>query len=404
MKRGILFAVVFACVLGIAGCGVAGTNAEAGAGADGKPSADLPATGDDAMTAWKAAYPEVFAEYEQENWVTSEDYGHTRNWSHSNTEATEYGGRAYSGLYDYMDWSACIACKSTYFNDLYNEYGDAAFTEMKETDIWKDVPSWWGCDTCHTSVDDLTLRTNMVYYENLVAPQWVGEDINTLVCGQCHNFSGVFYGTEGVDDHMAFDIYRNGTDPDGLYKTLVEYTLETGSESGFPGFIDPVTGAILVGNDQIDLESFMGSNHQKLGMTCVDCHGAHYNGSPLENEETLEYCLTCHESRGIESTAAMRDMVQAGEAELKEALVSARATHTELGELLAVATEAGQEGAAIDEAREKYSKAYFDLMYVEGYNIDFGKKLSHNPAVMRELTAEAQTLSDESVQLMTAAA
>ena len=100
----------------------------------------------------------------------------------------------------------------------------------------------------------------------------------------------------------------------------------------------------------------------------------------------------------------MRDMVQAGEAELKEALVSARATHTALGELLAVATEAGQEGAAIDEAREKYSKAYFDLMYVEGYNIDFGKKLSHNPAVMRELTAEAQTLSDEGVQLMTAAA
>ena len=87
------------------------------------------------LAEWGAKYPEVYGDYLRTNYRGVENDTWVRNWSHSATKANEYAALAYGGNYDFMNWASCIACKSTAFNDIYDELGDDAFMGVLGTAI-----------------------------------------------------------------------------------------------------------------------------------------------------------------------------------------------------------------------------------------------------------------------------
>lgn len=121
------------------------------------------------------------------------------------------------------------------------------------------------------------------------------------------------------------------------------------------------------------MELFQDSNHQKMGLTCTDCHmpqieasgGTTYTyhnmtQSPLENPAALEKCLTCHKSQGIEDADAMVVFVKGKMDELAQIQ---QATKTKLDEFHAKLADAVAAGNA-DEAKLQAAKDAYNLANV----------------------------------------
>ena len=182
-------------------------------------------------------------------------------------------------------------------------------------------------------------------------------DSDERVCGQCHNsfdYRSPYHRPETMD---GFSPYRYGLDVDSLYEAAVEDGIYS---------IDEDTGILLTCFDHPEIEFVQGSAMNELGVTCVDCHmpqadesGEGYtsttrSGSPLENEDALEYCLTCHKEQGIESTADMKAMVEDLQAKTKAVEEDLDARFDQAYELIKNANQSGGvDEAVLQQARDR---------------------------------------------------
>ena len=138
--------------------------------------------------------------------------------------------------------------------------------------------------------------------------------------------------------------------------------------------LDPEIDTMLYLTDACtELELFQDGNHQKMGLTCTDCHmpqteaadGATYTHhnmtqSPLENPAALEKCLTCHKSQGVEDADAMVTFVKGKMDELAQIQ---QATKTKLDEFHAKLAEVVAAGNA-DETKLQAAKDAYNLANV----------------------------------------
>lgn len=386
---GVAAAGVFAVALALAAAGGAGAASTAQA-AD---SADE-ATYQD----WKSAYPDEYGSF------ATHYYDHVDGDEESHFQF-RYKQDGYATATSRT--GACMSCKSTSTNTLYAEYGDDFFAQsVEETGAEEKTEAYWDCQVCHTSIDDLTLGTNLVVFNTYGADEFAGVDEKVLVCGQCHNASGAWtYNVSSEAPLDSWDPYRYGHDADAMYKA---YTEDMSS-------VDEETGASLATLSYDDLEMFVDSTHASLGLTCVDCHmttttdgnnneftSHNASSSPLENPEALAKCVECHSAQGVETAQDMVDYYGEVESELADKMDEALAAQGQLHDVLAQATAEGVEGEAIDQARECYAQVHFFNQYVSSYRCEDRYRVAHNADYMNELAARMLTLAEQGLELMEA--
>ncbi|MBS5451704.1 MAG: ammonia-forming cytochrome c nitrite reductase subunit c552 [Coriobacteriia bacterium] len=301
----------------------------------------------------------------------------------------------------------CFSCKTSNFDIVYEEKGPGIFVAELDQDFVDTVDGQvWDCKTCHDGDPSSSAPdAQLTYWSQLARDAYDDFDAAERACGQCHN--SLDYRSHITDQETmdGFAPYQFGTDIDALYDAVVE--------DGICG-VDEETGALVSTLSHPDVEFTQGSAMRELGVTCVSCHmpqatdeqtGATYtshnaSGSPLESEDSLNYCLSCHSAQGIETTADMKAMVKERQAEAAEIEKAADEKRTEVHELLAQANQSGAvDEATLQEARDKYSRADAYLQAVMG-SADYGVKVAHNPMATDNYTAQASALLDEVKELL----
>lgn len=305
--------------------------------------------------------------------------------------------------------SSCIACKSTSYNDLYNEYGEEALA-LEWDDVKDKVEAYYDCTLCHTDSVSLELEPSLTYFANLAGDAFANNDERTLVCGQCHNGLAFYRTPVGSDDFTFddFDPFRYGTDGEAVYQALLEDKCGTSPEEA--------TGATVIrGTGENDLEIFQGSIHQSMGLTCADCHmrpvddqsgepftDHNASGSPLENESALELCLTCHEKQGVSDTEAMVTFARERQQSFADRQATVQGKIETIKQLLTDATANGEiDEAVLEQARSNYSQANFFVQFYS-CNLKNGAKAVHNYATSMQYLDRAEKLLDDGIASLSA--
>lgn len=389
----------------VAGVAVAVSLAFAGsmafAGTDaGTATADETAAAESEATweEWKSTYPDEYGSFATDKWRDGVNHSH-----YNLREAVETYDPTNATYY-----ASCIACKSTAFNDMYAQYGDAFFDMGADALLGNAIEAYWDCEMCHVSIDDTTLEASIDYYQVLAGNTMNSVDQKTLVCGQCHNSFGN-YRLKAIGDETEltdYTPYRNGYSADALYQTFLEDDYRVSFEEE--------TGATLVSVGHPDIEIFMDSTHQSLGLTCSDCHMAkttdengneftdhNASGSPIDNPEAMEFCLSCHQAQGIETAEAMVSYVRDAQDEFAASKAAVDEKIATLKEALVAATDQGDvDEDALETARSNYSLAKFYLTYAVGGGTQAGSKIAHNPDEMKSLVSRADALVDDALELL----
>lgn len=131
----------------------------------------------------------------------------------------------------------------------------------------------------------------------------------------------------------------------------------------------------------------------------ITSHNA--SGNPLQNDETMEFCVTCHKAQpGVSTADEMRELA----ADKKEAYIAEheeyKAQRAELKRLLTLATADGSvDEDTLEKARSNYSMASFPDQIGSGV-VDNGERVAHNTALVFDYNNRAKALVDEGIALL----
>ena len=305
--------------------------------------------------------------------------------------------------------SGCVACKSSKFNDIYAAQGAAAYGNVYNAEAREIVGGeYWDCAMCHEGTPSAeSLSPQLVYFQAL--GEGLAEDLDPkmAVCAQCHNSYDYRSKIQTEEDLATFKPYRYGNDVDAVFKSAYEDGVNfADNDFGLP------ESYVVHAN----VEGFMTTNHFKMGVTCVDCHmptmtdeatGTEYRShfsasSPLESEEALNYCLTCHESQGIESTEAMVEFVRGKQETLASDIEALDARIAEYGEAYAAAVDEGSMSEEdVAKVKEDYAKAtWYRQVLVTGPYESLGSQIAMLDSA--DLLTKANAALDEGMELVAA--
>ena len=259
--------------------------------------------------------------------------------------------------------SGCVSCKSTRFEEIYEQQGAAAFDSPYNAEARAIVDGdYFDCAMCHDGEPSArSLRPGLMYFQVLGDGLADRLDERNGVCAQCHNSYDYRSSIRTEDDLRTVKAYRNGYDVDSLFETCWE--------DGVNFDVDEDTGIAQSCLVHPTIELYMDTNMHLLGVTCVDCHmpkavgegGVEYTShfaanSPLESEESLEYCLNCHGQQGIASTAQMAGFVRDREGELASGIAALEERRLQFRSVLEQAVAQQPEGVDLDGAKKLYAK------------------------------------------------
>lgn len=289
--------------------------------------------------------------------------------------------------------ASCLTCKSADFTEALAKGG----VEVNKLDFQKFVDenpqmSTISCYDCHRNtpgVIDLTrahLPKALKKVEEEIKP-------HNLACGQCH----VEYYLE-TDTKEVILPWQNGFDTDGMIKYY--------DEIEFKDWEHPSTGAAMLKAQHPEFETFNGSNHYLLGLTCVDCHmpevegnediKTHHWTSPLKSEEGLKKtCITCHRGE-TQALIARVEEVQ------KDVYDKTNEVSDKLEDFINRLAKAVKDGDLKDEdltkLRDIHRKAQFkwDFVFVEnGEGFHNSSKAHKNLEDARKLIEEGITILEK---------
>ncbi len=305
---------------------------------------------------------------------------------HGETIPIEAAYNAKTGVYDInllsdqqlLDMnlkSGCVSCKTSHFNELYAQQGAAAFGSPYNAEARGVVnDDYFDCALCHTGEPSSdNVQPTLMYFPALGAGLADHLDERNGVCAQCHNSYDYRSLIETEDDLQRFKAYRNGYDVDALFETCWE--------DGVNFDTDPETGISESYLLHPTIELFMGTKMQMLGLTCCDCHmpktsspnGETYTdhfsaNSPLESEDSLTFCLNCHERQGIASADEMVTFVRGKQAQQAKGLEALQKREAAFKQALEQAISArGKDDPALAKAKKLYAKVtWYDTCLVTG--------------------------------------
>lgn len=435
-KRG---AFCSAVALAVSGALLAGSMAQgepAGTDIPESTSNDSTASSRLSMEEWAALYPlqyNSFATLKTKDWTPSYE-GHyslgmkqlapiardgntilTDENGNLLVEGVEYDaetGRWYvtDGIYDPVtartDLIGCYSCKTTVFEDLLAESGESVAAEPVTQEFLDRVNGEiWDCYFCHTANPEEGYDADQTLFVTLTGDLYDSLAPEDRVCGQCHNHTYHTPMFTTVDSWSEYTPFKYGYDADSVLQAEMEAGLGTYEES---------TGITTYRSSHAEMEVTLDSNHHSLGVTCIDCHmpqvtdettGQTYTDhdasqSPLENEASLEHCLTCHAAQGIESTEDMVQMVR----ELQDATAERGQELTDklavLHGLIEDATTSGtMDEDLLNQARDAYTRAKFYMEWGTFGNGSEYVKVVHDPEEITSLMERSDVLMDEAIAL-----
>ncbi len=294
----------------------------------------------------------------------------------------------------------CFSCKSSQFNQVYKDNGAEIFTQDLTDDFVKIINGQvWDCAICHGDEPGNEPDAHLTYWTQLARDTYDKFDSSERVCGQCHN--SLDYRSHITDQKTmdGFSPYKYGTDIDSLYKAAIEDGI---------GNTDKDTGIVLSCLDHPDIEFTQNSPMRKMGVTCVSCHmtestdqkssttytSHNASGSPLENEDAMKYCLTCHKPRGIDSPEEMVKMVQDLQSKTAAEEKVLQDKFTKSYDLIKAANSNGNvDKAVLQKARDDYALAEAYFHAVVG-SAELGVKVAHNPTATAKYNAQTGQLLD----------
>lgn len=280
--------------------------------------------------------------------------------------------------------NACSACHAReHFAELYDAQGEALLAgNAKENSAY-----WSNCTNCHVGdPGDGVVKGGNLYGELTSASAAKLFPAEDYVCGQCHS---MFAGTAYLeDDYKGIDQYKYGYEPEEILRAMKEYyeakpLTETEITAGMVGvpMLDSEIDTVLYMTDACtSVEMFQDGNHQKMGLTCTDCHmpqtksedgdtftSHNMTEDVFENPDALAKCMTCHKSQGIENEDAMKSFVQDRMTELANAQAAAKENlaefHTELANAV---TNDGVDEERLQTAKDAYNLANVYIQYQAG--------------------------------------
>ncbi|NPD30922.1 ammonia-forming cytochrome c nitrite reductase subunit c552 [Eggerthellaceae bacterium zg-1084] len=305
-------------------------------------------------------------------------------------------------------FTGCLSCKTSKFNDLYEKQGASAFGSVYNADAKSVVDGeYFDCGMCHSGSPSAgNVSANLMYFKALGEGFAEGLDPKTAVCGQCHNSYDYRSSIKTEGDLQKFRPYRYGTDMESLFKANYE--------DGVNFSVDKETGIATCTMVHPIVELFQNSPMAKLGVTCVSCHmpkttdqesGSTYTNhfaanNPLESEDSLKYCLTCHENQGIGSTDEMKSFVQQKASGLAAAHTDLKAkTDSFLSALETAIKSEAKDSATLDQARELYAKAtWFERCINTQPTITVGNTVAMSDSAA--LVAAGNAACDEGMALL----
>lgn len=329
-------------------------------------------------------------------------------------EYDEETGRWYAcegGQYDPLnnrttDLVGCYSCKTSYFEDILPVYGESLAAKPTSAEFLDAVNGQiWDCYLCHADDPTAGVDNHQTLFKELMGDAYDELTPEDRVCGQCHSHSvhnTMFKSGIAWADYGSFDY---GFDADSV--------LQAEKEAGF-GSYEESTGITTYRSSHAELEITLDSNHHALGVTCVDCHmpqvtdpetGETFTDhdasqSPLENEASLAYCLTCHEAQGIDSPEAMVQMVKDLQAETADRGEPLKAKLADFHDLIEDANQGGtMDEETLNQARDMYTQAKFYMEWGTFGNGSAYVKVVHNPEEIQSLQQRADVVLDEAIAL-----
>ena len=274
------------------------------------------------------------------------------------------------------DQAKCITCKTPDFTKMVNEQGVGVYS-LPFDEVMSQMTQAISCYSCHG--DDKGNNGQIVITHSYVN-EALGENVSsidpkTLNCGQCHI---EYYFTPDENETMMPYSSREEMTPEAI---LAYY-----DEMGFKDWEQPGTGTQMLKAQHPEMETFLPSQHAKMGLNCSSCHMAeetaedgttyhsHYLVSPLQSETLMATCAACHGSADAARSlvTATQEKVTAREAEVGNRLSELKDT------LTAAVTEAKMTEEELDAVRKLHREAqwFFDFCYVENSEGAHNSKLS----------------------------
>lgn len=295
----------------------------------------------------------------------------------------------------------CYSCKSGTFDQVLEQRGPEIFTQEVDQEFIDAMDGQiWACNICHGDMPGSPVDSTFTYF-NTVGRDGLDEfSAEERACGQCHNSLDYRHAITDNEVFNKFSAYKYGIDVDSLIKAVNEDDITT---------LDEEIGVKLVCFDHDEVEFAHTSPMAELGVTCVTCHmpqsteggttytNHHASGSPLESEDSLNKCLECHSSQGINSTDEMVKMVRDKQADATATYEAVKAKLDQAHDLLAAATAAGKSDAELEQVRTDYQTADGYLQHIRGGNNGMGTKVVHNAPQFYDLAAKADQLCDSMI-------
>lgn len=367
---------------------------------------------------WAKQYPYVVESFRKGGEASPEDiekYGVFAQNGHSKLEQTFIA--AYPTTPESFS-VACLACHSSGYQWAYEQYGDEVLN-IKWTDVKAEHAGmdFWSCYQCHGNKPGEILTTNSIYSSKITddIPKFAPGE---AVCAQCHT---VFTGLEVLTKDLegVYDVHKYGYELDGIYDALVECTGKNPNQSntalGDAVIFDLETGIKTYGTGSyLDVEMHQGSIHQKMGLSCVDCHmpmeiakdGTEFrshnaSGSVFDSPSAMTMCMTCHTNDKTKTADDLIAYTKQLQDAASERYFQVRAAQKELREAILKAMEAGLSEDVIQAAREAYSRGDFYLAYSKKTESDYvqgavpGTTSIHNYKKVMEYYDKAEDLFKE---------
>lgn len=286
--------------------------------------------------------------------------------------------------------ASCLTCKSADFTEALAK-GGVKVNKIDFQQFVDDNPqmSTISCYDCHRNTPgevNLTRAHLTKALENVEEEEKLGN----LACAQCH----VEYYMD-TDTKEVILPWKNGFDTDGI--------LEYYDDINFKDWDHPSTGTEMLKAQHPEFETFNGSVHYRLGLSCADCHmpeiedediKTHHWTSPLLLEEGLnQTCITCHGGDTSDIITKVEDIQKAVYNKTNE--VSDKLA--DFVNRLAKAVEDGDvEAADLEQLRDIHRKAQFkwDFVFVEN-----GEGF-HNSDKAHKNLDEAKELIEEGILIL----
>ena len=185
--------------------------------------------------------------------------------------------------------ASCLACKTSDYVAMEVTHGSALYA-MDFNEMAAQAHSGVSCYDCHRNEPGV-LHITRGHLEKGLSHLEEEYQMKNLVCAQCH----IEYFLDPETKEVTVP-WKYGTDVAGVEATFVEWN--------YIDWVHPQTGGGLYKIQHPEFETYLGSTHQQLGISCVDCHmpritndagerfPSHHWTSPLKSVEAS--CLGCH--------------------------------------------------------------------------------------------------------------